>query len=316
MKLRIRIGYGAIIATYIIVLFSILFACRPLYKSWQIYPDPGNVCQPGISKVNCLVVVVLNVVTDLYLLSIPLPLMWKAQLPTKQKIMMLFMFSGGFFVIACGILRASLILIDPVNGAAQAGAWAVRETFVAVIIGNLPMVYKLFRLWTKDVTATIREQTGRSRTGALALSGDDGTDKSHGKAMYYGSSAKSNQNSRVSRKAKKFLNPLSMRNTTMSESQEDLQMESMSTIKEYGCVVSTELSVEEQEKVAHGTHSNGRSAPPPQYSPRQSHMDRDPGFIYMGPPEKSGQTTATIDEDDESASSSSNDRGRYGPTRR
>lgn len=120
MKLRIRVGYGAIVATYIVVLFSILFACRPLYKSWQIYPDPGNVCQPGISKVNCLVVVVLNVITDLYLLSIPLPLMWKAQLPVKQKIMMLFMFSGGFFVIACGILRASLILIDPINGAAQA----------------------------------------------------------------------------------------------------------------------------------------------------------------------------------------------------
>lgn len=35
-----------------------------------------------------------------------------------------------------GILRCVLILRDPVGGAQQAGSWAVRETFVATIIGN------------------------------------------------------------------------------------------------------------------------------------------------------------------------------------
>lgn len=34
---------------------------------------------------------------------------------------------------------------DPVNGAQRAGSWACRETFVAVVIGNLPMIYPLFR---------------------------------------------------------------------------------------------------------------------------------------------------------------------------
>ena len=31
-----------------------------------------------------------------------------------------------------------------INGAQQAGSWAVRETFVAVVIGNLPMIHPLF----------------------------------------------------------------------------------------------------------------------------------------------------------------------------
>lgn len=31
-----------------------------------------------------------------------------------------------------------------VNGAQQAGSWAVRETFVAVVIGNVPMIHPLF----------------------------------------------------------------------------------------------------------------------------------------------------------------------------
>ena len=61
------------------------------------------------------------------------------------------LFSGGVFVMACGILRAALILTDPVGGAAAAGSWAVRETFVAVVIGNLPMVYALVR----NVSSTI-----------------------------------------------------------------------------------------------------------------------------------------------------------------
>lgn len=90
MKIRIQIGYIIIAATYVATLLSILLGCRPMYKNWQINPDPGSklssilfsrdytnsttdACQPAISKIDCLVTVVLNVVTDLYLISIPLP---------------------------------------------------------------------------------------------------------------------------------------------------------------------------------------------------------------------------------------------------
>jgi len=35
---------------------------------------------------------------------------------------------------------------DPINGAQLAGSWAVRETFVAVVTTNLPMVYPLLTI--------------------------------------------------------------------------------------------------------------------------------------------------------------------------
>ncbi|KAL9597696.1 MAG: hypothetical protein Q9219_004953 [cf. Caloplaca sp. 3 TL-2023] len=54
------------------------------------------------------------------------------------------MFGGGVFVMMAGILRCALILTAGANGAQQAGSWAVRETFVAVVIGNLPMIHPLF----------------------------------------------------------------------------------------------------------------------------------------------------------------------------
>ncbi|KAM0097745.1 hypothetical protein ACP6JE_007721 [Aspergillus fumigatus] len=47
--------------------------------------------------------------------------------------------------MAAGILRCVLIVTAGANGASQAGSWACRETFVAVVIGNAPMIYPLFR---------------------------------------------------------------------------------------------------------------------------------------------------------------------------
>lgn len=199
-------------------------------------------CQPAISPVNCVVVVVLNVITDIYLMSIPLPLMFKAQMPMKRKALLLFMFSGGIFVMACGILRCTLILVNPVTGAQEAGSWAVRETFVAIIIGNLPMVYKLFRMATKHTIDTMKSQ--RSQHQQL----DDENTKRNLPSFMYGNGygARSGPSSQLSKKSR-FLHPLSMRNATMSESDEDLQME---TIKEHGVIMTTELSVQETHRMA------------------------------------------------------------------
>jgi hypothetical protein len=77
-------------------------------------------------------------------------MLWRAKIPIRRKILLVAMFGGGVFIMAAGILRCILILRDPVGGAQQAGSWAVRETFVAVIIGNIPMIYPLFRRATRQ----------------------------------------------------------------------------------------------------------------------------------------------------------------------
>lgn len=42
MRLRIRIGYGIVICTYIATEMSILLGCHPFHKNWQIFPNPGS----------------------------------------------------------------------------------------------------------------------------------------------------------------------------------------------------------------------------------------------------------------------------------
>ncbi|XRM43951.1 hypothetical protein ABZX51_007105 [Aspergillus tubingensis] len=145
MHIRIRIAYFLIGATYIAVIISILAGCHPIQKNWQINPNPGNYCQPAVSHIDVYVTVMLNVATDVYLISIPTPILFKARLPWREKLELLILFSGGTFVMACGILRCVLIVTAGANGASQAGSWACRETFVAVIIGNAPMIYPMCR---------------------------------------------------------------------------------------------------------------------------------------------------------------------------
>ncbi|RYO76242.1 hypothetical protein DL766_009529 [Monosporascus sp. MC13-8B] len=122
---------------------------------WQIHPDPGNACQPAISNQIIWTYLSCNVATDLYLLSIPIPMLWGANIKPLKKMGMIFLFGGGILVIACAILRVVLLVADPVNGAQLAGSYAVRETFVAVVTTNLPMVFPLLKTWLSPVFGSL-----------------------------------------------------------------------------------------------------------------------------------------------------------------
>ncbi|KAK7750178.1 hypothetical protein SLS62_007929 [Diatrype stigma] len=108
---------------------------------------------------------VMNTVTDFYLMAIPLPassipdpnpswlpltrpclqVIWGSQLPTRKKVVLILMFSGAFLEMTFGILRCVSILTVGDTDPAQSGYWSVRESFVSMVVTNMPMVYPLFR---------------------------------------------------------------------------------------------------------------------------------------------------------------------------
>ncbi|KAL1875310.1 hypothetical protein VTK73DRAFT_10147 [Phialemonium thermophilum] len=154
-RIRIYIGFAFLVASWIIVVMNLFLACRPFHKYWQIFPDPGNVCQPAVSNQVVWVYLAFNVATDLYLLSIPLPMLWQSSLKPIKKVGLMVVFSGGIFVVVCAILRCILIVTDPVNGAQLAGSWAVRETFVAVVTTNLPIVFSLIKTMLEPIFGSL-----------------------------------------------------------------------------------------------------------------------------------------------------------------
>ncbi|KAI1772038.1 hypothetical protein F4818DRAFT_427419 [Hypoxylon cercidicola] len=172
--LRIHIGFGFLLASYLAATLNLFLGCRPFNKYWQISPDPGNVCQPAISNSIVWVYGSLNIATDLYLISIPLPMLWKSSLKPLKKLGLVILFSGGLFIIVCALIRAIFIVTDPINGAQQAGSWAVRETFVAVITTNMPIVFPFVITQLTPVLGSLVQ----SVKGSIDKKSPDGTPRS------------------------------------------------------------------------------------------------------------------------------------------
>lgn len=134
---------------------------------WQIFPNPGPQCQPAISNQIVWMYFSMNVSTDIYIITIPMPMLWQANLKPLRKIGLLILFSSGLLVVVCATLRCVFIVTDPVNGAQLAGSWAVRETFIAVVTTNLPMVFPLAKVWLSPLLESLLSITTRhGRTGS------------------------------------------------------------------------------------------------------------------------------------------------------
>ncbi|KAH6893476.1 hypothetical protein B0T10DRAFT_527843 [Thelonectria olida] len=161
---KIYVGFGLIIASWVAVQLNILLSCRPNFTMWwQINPDPGPYCQPAISPAIVWTGLALNVATDLYLIMIPMPMLWKAAMPLMQKCWLIALFSCGLFVTMAAILRVVLLMMDPVNGAMLAGSWAVRETFTAVVTTNIPMLFPTFKKAVAPIVSRVGSSLGFSR---------------------------------------------------------------------------------------------------------------------------------------------------------
>lgn len=58
------------------------------------------------------------------------------------------------------------MLQDPVNGAQKAGSWAVRETFVAVVTSNLPMISPLIARCFRPIIGSLRSLSSSGNKGS------------------------------------------------------------------------------------------------------------------------------------------------------
>lgn len=81
--------------------------------------------------------------TDLFVLAIPFPILFKLQVPIHRKIALAFLFSSGFFVMIATILRAYYSL-KSIETLPIALGWASRELFVAAVTVALPGIRPLF----------------------------------------------------------------------------------------------------------------------------------------------------------------------------
>lgn len=91
MKWFTRFGIISCILFYTGSLFRIAFICSPIEKAW-------NIALPG----HCLDITVMgyavpifNVISDFYILLVPLPFLWNLKMETRRKMRLMLVFSVG-----------------------------------------------------------------------------------------------------------------------------------------------------------------------------------------------------------------------------
>lgn len=115
----IQLGIGLIVAAYTAMFFATLFECSPIEKGWNQL-TPGH-CLPAKVLPYCSGAI--NVVTDLYVLILPIPCIWGLNVRLSRKLRTVAIFGLGILYdpSVTGKSDAILTLID-VASAPQASS--------------------------------------------------------------------------------------------------------------------------------------------------------------------------------------------------
>ncbi|KAJ3543701.1 hypothetical protein NM208_g3432 [Fusarium decemcellulare] len=124
-------------ATYVAVQVTTFSECKPFHLYWQVVPDPGSCAK---AQMQLIVVGVLNIITDMMLLVVPIPLFFSLKTSWKRKLRLYVLFTLGIFIVAITVIR---LPINAINKDSQVNrtTWASTELLTATIVVNAPTLY-------------------------------------------------------------------------------------------------------------------------------------------------------------------------------
>ncbi|KAH7324514.1 major facilitator superfamily domain-containing protein [Stachybotrys elegans] len=86
-----------------VLTFMNIFQCRPVQSAWEAGPFDRTRCIPLLTEFICAAPV--NIITDLAILAMPIPVLTGMRLPIRQKIILVFTFSLGVMVTVLDVVR-------------------------------------------------------------------------------------------------------------------------------------------------------------------------------------------------------------------
>ncbi|CVK92734.1 related to L-fucose permease [Fusarium mangiferae] len=87
----------------VILTFMNVFQCRPTQAAWDVNYDERAKCIPLLTEFICSSPV--NIVTDLAILALPIPVLTGMRLPSRQKTILVLTFTVGIFVTVVDVVR-------------------------------------------------------------------------------------------------------------------------------------------------------------------------------------------------------------------
>ncbi|EEU36198.1 hypothetical protein NCS52_01403500 [Fusarium sp. LHS14.1] len=140
-KLQIiyNVALGLLVVFWTVIFFHIIFQCFPHDKRWS--QDPDYQCDPHNAEINYWLTIILNIGTDVAIISLPISMVLQLQMKMKQKLGVAAIFALGFFVVIASIIRA---YYSKRNETMLTCTVSMIETAVAIIATCLPPLRTLF----------------------------------------------------------------------------------------------------------------------------------------------------------------------------
>ncbi|ORY04543.1 hypothetical protein BCR34DRAFT_55106 [Clohesyomyces aquaticus] len=160
---------GLIILLYwITVMLCTFLLCRPFAFNWD-QSVPNGVC--GNRVLSYIMTGVLNILTDLCVLCLPMPVIWGLQMKTGKKIGFIILFATGFFVCAVSIVRLRSLLVldytDITYSVPSALIWSMLEPSIAVTLACVPIIYGLVPGDILRLTNGSSKRSDSKRSGSI-----------------------------------------------------------------------------------------------------------------------------------------------------
>lgn len=86
-----------------VLTFMNIFQCSPIYAAWRAFYNGSAKCVPLLTEFICASPV--NIVTDLAILALPIPVLTSMRLPPRQKTILIMTFTIGIFVTIVDVIR-------------------------------------------------------------------------------------------------------------------------------------------------------------------------------------------------------------------
>lgn len=122
-----------LVATFVAIVISDLAECRPFSHYWQVFPDPGGQCRQGYA--NLLTNGICNVLTDVLLVALPVPLIITSTMPLTRKIQLVLLFSMSLLVCVVTLYRIPNV-IEAHGSQQRRSLLASIELLVATAVAN------------------------------------------------------------------------------------------------------------------------------------------------------------------------------------
>ncbi|TLD26601.1 hypothetical protein PspLS_04645 [Pyricularia sp. CBS 133598] len=128
--------------TWAALIASVSLSCLPFHNNWTVRPLPGERCI--FRAQNFYALAVLNIFTDVCILTIPAPMLWHLRVSIWKRIGVTCLLCGGLFVISAAIIRCALTL-TAAPSVLTINIWGYRETVIALVAVTAPVLSPLFR---------------------------------------------------------------------------------------------------------------------------------------------------------------------------